>query len=274
MTVVYKALALDAADQANFTDADLENWKAKGVQFINLYVKWSTPKLVQMIFKHGMGIVPVVESTQGRALAGYSAGVTDAKAYLASIKSKLGASPPSQVAVAWTDDEDTLASNQAKVVDYGRGWKDGLAGANRTIVYGNGAIAKACKASGYVDFEWVMGGSGTRGTTDERSHSDMYQEVGDKENLGGGHDIDSDVELNPDMSWIWWPDGDARANPPNAPVNPIPIPPVITTPDINALIKQKVIELQNLLKNAHIYNGPVDGDPGPLTQAALVKWRI
>lgn len=268
-----KVLSLDAADQANFTDADLKAYKAKGVDRICLYVKWSTPKLVQLIFNNGLGIVPIVESTAARAKSGYSGGVADAKAFLASVKTRLGVDAlPQQVAVAWTDDEDTTAADQLQVVDYARGWKDGVAGACRLMVYGNGAICEACKIAGFVDFTWVTGGNGMRGTLAYRPKADMYQEVGDKENLGRGHDLDSDVVQNLDPSWVWWSPSTIVVQPPSPSVpTPVPSPPIpvaATDP-----VKTEVMKLQQMLKDAGLYSGAIDGDPGPATQAALQKWR-
>lgn len=212
-----KVIGLDSASQGNFTRADLDGYKARGVSYIELYEKWATPALCALIHAEGLGIAPIWESSAERALDGYAAGVADAKAFLAAVPTRFGVPAlPSSVAAACTVDFDATAAQQVAVLDYIRGWKDGLAGALRSKVYGNGAICHAAKAAGYADIEWVAGGAGMRGTKAElqAGTEDEYQEVGDKEGIGSRWGIDSDVMVSTDLSSIWWPDGDPRQLPP------------------------------------------------------------
>lgn len=105
-------IGLDSASQAA---ADLDGYIERGLQYVELYVKWATPALVKLIHSKGLGIALINESTADRAKAGYAAGVADSKALLAAIPRKLGvASLPSMVAPAWTDDEDTQAVDPAE----------------------------------------------------------------------------------------------------------------------------------------------------------------
>lgn len=188
---------------STITDATLLKFASEGGKYIELYEKYATPQLVQHIFAHGLAIGLIDESTAERALAGYAAGKADAEAFLARIPAKLGQMPPSSVAVAWTNDMDATPAQQATVLEYGRGYKDGLAGKLRVRCYANGAICAAAKAAGLVDFTWDAGGNGMRGTRLYRPQADENQGVGDEAHLGLAISIDSDTAIDPTLPWAW-----------------------------------------------------------------------
>ena len=241
------------------TPAVLDQAVADGAKFIELYVKWATPELVQLIHSKGLAIGLIWETSAERALSGRAGGLTDATEFLAMVPDKLGVMPPNSVALAWTADFDATVSQQPFVLNYGQGFKDGLAGRLRTRCYANGAICAAAKAQKIVDFTWVAGGRGMRGTAAflNSGAEDEAQDVGDKQGLGLPISIDSDAVVgDPALPWAWWPAGEVTVGRPVAPTetaSPIP----------------SAVVMQTYLKNLNLYTGPIDGIWGDGSSEAL-----
>lgn len=241
------------------TSNTLDQAIANGCRYVELYTKWATPALVQLVLSKGLGIGLIWETTAERALSGYAGGMADAHTLLDQIPTKLGVMPPMNVAVAWTADFDATPGQQPTVLDYGRGFRAGLNGALRTRCYANGAVCKAAKALKIVDYTWVAGGRGMTGTAAflQTGQEDEYQDVNDKQGLGLPISIDSDVAVGQDRSWLWTKDGTA------------PVPAVQPIPAFVGVLQQG--STGDLVAEMQEYLGiPDDGIFGPMT-AATVK---
>lgn len=265
-----KVIGFDTA--STITAAILDKAIASGVAYIDLYEKYSTPALCALIHSKGLGIAPIFETGAKRALDDYPAGHADALAFLAAVPTRFGVPAlPAVVAPAWTADFDVTPQQQARVLAYGQGWHDAMAGRVRSRVYANGAIDAAAKAAGIVDVTWTAGGSGMRGTRDELAAGaeDEYQEVGDKQHLGLGISIDSDVAVSADLSWIWWPDGDPRQVAPTGTVQPVAPPTPAPAPPPIASVMPDLKAAQAELQARGLYDGTPDGRWGRKTIAAF-----
>jgi hypothetical protein len=250
------------------TDVVLDKAVADGCKFIELYIKYSTPDLVKRIHAKGLAIGLIWETAAERALAGHRAGYVDALSFIAMIPTKLGSSPPASVAPAWTADFDTTVLQQPAVLQYGQGWKDAMATTFRKRCYANGAICAAALAASIVDFTWVAGGKGMRGTVAflKTGKESEYQDVGDQEHLNEPISIDSDVATDVTVPWAWWPSPATDTT--TTTQQTVPSQPVTVDPVVTAL---KV--LQTVLHTAGFYTGEIDGIWGSESMAALDAWE-
>lgn len=282
-----KVIGFDTA--STITPAILDKAIADGADYVELYEKYSTPTLVILIQSKGLGIAPIYETSAERALAGEAAGETDAQAFLASVPARFGVSSlPAEVAPAYAVDFDVTTEQQPDVLAYGQGWKTGMAGKLRSRIYGNGAVCEAAKDAGLVDFTWTAGGSGMRGTATylQSNAEDEKQDVGDKENLDLPISVDTEIVETPDLSWIWWPQGDPRQVAPAALAasqaataalanKGAPSPPlsaaagaVVATAPILPDLKTAQLELQA----KGLYQGEIDGIWSPQSEAAFAAF--
>lgn len=236
--------------------------KKKGATgYVNLYIKWATPALVSLIHSKGLPIALIWETTAERALGGYNAGYVDARNFLAMVTPNLGAMPPVSVAPAWTADFDVTSVQQAIVLNYGKGWRAGMAGKLKATCYTNGATCQAAKAAGIVDYTWDAGGNGMRGTKVYRPEADQNQDVGDEQGLGLPISIDSDTATDPTLPWAWWPIGTTAGTTTNAPA-------VVT-----GGTTQPALNPMGDLKAQQAYLGIADdGRWGPQTEAAFAAY--
>jgi len=142
----------------------------------------------------GLALCVVSETTAGRALAGYSAGRTDARIavnYCASL------GMPSDMVVYWAADMDFAGST---IDAYARGWRDEI-GVHRCGVYGGIDVIKWCFDHGQVSYGWQTF-AWSEGHIDPRANA--YQWM-NSQSLAG-NTVDYDAALTSDYGQ-WEPGG-------------------------------------------------------------------
>lgn len=170
---------------------------------------------------------------------------------------------PKGTAIYFAVDFDaTTAEVEDGITSYFTAAKAGLGGNYSMGVYGSGGVLAALRDAGLVSFLWLAQSRGWRGTagfTGEHIHQ------GNATNEIIGMAVDTDESLVDDFgSWVLG----------EAPVEPAPAPSVASDPPpTHTDIRPTIIQLQQQLRALGFYNGAIDGDPGPQTQAALEAWR-
>ena len=247
----------------------------KGVRIFCRYEKNLTAHEVMAIFAAGraanckVGILLIFETQAKRALTGSIGGHADG-VVAARMAVALGA--PKGTAIAATVDFDASAEEQAAVLSYLSGFKQGIAGAVfgkadfKLGVYANGAICQVALDTGVADFAWVAGGSGMRGTKDfiASGKAHIIQEVGDHRGLNLGIKIDSNYTLiaNDPEDLGCWIDSGAQ-----------PVTEILPIPDVgSAQILPDLKDAQAGLQAAGLYSGAIDGLWGPITAAAFAAY--
>lgn len=165
---------------------------------------------------------------------------------------------PALSAIYFTVDYDASdADIRNVIIPYFAAIEKSLGILYRIGAYGSGAVLDALMSAGLADRTWLAGSLGWSGSRDfsgadiEQGHGAQFQGVG----------IDFDEALNnPFGAW-----GRVAAIPPA----PAPIPPAGV---VGIIPSVRVV--QDELARVGLYTARVDGDPGPLTLAALVEyWR-
>jgi len=234
--------------------------KERGGGFIARYLKNLSLAEAGAILHAGLEILLIFETTAERALDGAGAGAADG-AKARNMAAALGA--PQGVAIVATVDFDATEAQEPTVLTYLRGFKAGLAGQAKLMVYANGAICAAALDGRVADYTWLAGGSGMRGTQAFKAsgRATIIQDVGDKRGLDLGISIDSDVAYTEDFGgWSLTPAASVASPPPAASTIAIP-----AARDLQAALVAEGRDLGNSGPNGD----GVDDDWGPLSQAAL-----
>lgn len=171
---------------------------AASVGFVCRYLKNLSLAEAKALSAAGLKIVSIFESTAERARGGAPAGATDgAKAFLQA--SALG--QPQGSAIYATADFDDAAVEDATVIAYFAAFKAALEGQGKLGVYANGATCQAALDAGIADYTWLAGGMGMRGSRAflATGKATLVQDVGDKQGLDLGIDIDSDTAYAEDF---------------------------------------------------------------------------
>lgn len=184
-------IGIDAA--ATVTDDVLNRLVAKGGAFVGIYFKYMADATLQLVARHGMKIVSIYETTAKRALDGAAGGTADGKQAMI-LATKFG--QPLGSAIFCTADFDAIASQDAAVLAYIGAFKAQIPG-YRMGIYANGAVCAAALQAGVAELTWLAGGSGMTGTKvfAAANRATIEQDVGDKQNLNLGINIDSDTAL-------------------------------------------------------------------------------
>jgi hypothetical protein len=163
---------------------------SKNVEFVCRYLKNLTLAEVNAITGAGLWLVSIFESTASRALSGFEGGVADGQEALDQA-SALG--QPQNSAIYFTADFGETALEDATVLAYFTGANQQLVGSGFLGVYGEGALFPVTQS--VAKFFWVAGGRGMRGTQAllDAGTATMVQDVGDKQRLNLGINIDSDT---------------------------------------------------------------------------------
>jgi hypothetical protein len=217
----------------------------KGARFVCRYLKNLSAKETAALHAVGLAIVLIYETTANRALGGMAAGTIDG-ARARSQAAALGA--PISAAIYATADFDVTAAQQEAVIAYFAAFGGGG-------IYGNGAICAAALAANVVKYAWLAGGMGMRGSRLflASGHATIAQDVGDAAGLNLGIEIDSDTAYADDYgAWL----------PTEAPPMPVADPMIAATK-----------AWQTAIRGAGFNPGPIDGDYGPRTDAAVQAWR-
>jgi hypothetical protein len=127
-----------------------------------------------------------------RALGGAPSGATDgARAFLQA--QTLG--QPAGSAIYATADFDDASVDDEIVIAYFAAFKRMLNGEYKLGVYANGATCQMALDAGVSDFTWLAGGMGMRGSRAflDTGKATLIQDVGDKQGLNLGINVDSDI---------------------------------------------------------------------------------
>lgn len=253
-----KIIGYDAVSTS--TNAVLARAVAKGVRFVCMYFKYMTPQAIQLISGHfNIQIVSIYETTGTRALGGSPMGARDG-AQAKALAQQFG--QPAGSAIYATADFDAVPGNDATVMAYFRAFKDALGDTYRMGVYANGAVCQETLGAGIADLTWVMGGAKTRGTQAfiASGKATMMQEVGDRQGLALGIDVDSDIAFTEDFGgWAIAATSET-----------------LTSQPADADVMEAVKGMQRQFAALGLYDGQIDGLPGPKTQkacAAYLAWR-
>lgn len=185
-------------------DADIdcshvaEDAAAAGATFVCRYFKNLKIAEVLALRAAGLLIVSIWETTAARALSGAAGGVVDGtKARLAGVA--LGQSKGS--AIYATADFGEVPAQDAAVLAYFAAFKRALGGEAKLGVYGEGAVCQAALDAGIADYTWLAGGRGMRGSVAfaASGKATIMQDVGDKQGLDLGINIDSDTAIDGDI---------------------------------------------------------------------------
>ncbi len=235
--------------------------QAKGVSWIGRYLKNLYLPEVQAISAAGLKIVSIYESTAERALGGAPGGAADGARALLQAK-ELGQTRGS--ALYATADFDATLAQERDVLSYCVGFRAQLAGAYKFGIYGSGAICQAALDAGIVDYTWLAGGMGMRGSRafHDAALATIEQDVGDERNLDLGIGIDSDIALADDYGG--WSLSIAAPSPAPQRVLRLTSPPM-TGADVG--------HLQARLAALGFDPGPADGVFGQHTEAAVLAFQ-
>lgn len=165
---------------------------AKGVAFVCRYYKNMSLDEAQALSAAGLKIVSIWETGAERALAGAAAG-TDDGTRARNAGAALG--QPQGAAIYATADFGETQGEDAAVFAYLAAFKEALGGQAKLGVYGEGAVCQHALDLGLADYTWLAGGMGMRDSPAFRDsgRATIVQDVGDKQELALGIDIDSDV---------------------------------------------------------------------------------
>ncbi len=217
--------------------------KSKGAVFVARYLKNLTFAEAQAISAAGLKIISIFETTAQRALGGIAAGRVDgAKARFMAAKLR----QPAGSVLCATADFDVIGDQHETVLDYFTGFKS-AAPDMKLMVYANGAVCQAALAAKIADFTWVCDNRWIGSQAFIRAgKATIVQDVGDKRGLDLGIDLDSDVASTEEFGgWSVAASAVARSG------------------DADAFVR--AFQADRGLG--------VDGDPGPLTWAALDALR-
>jgi hypothetical protein len=175
---------------------------AKGVKFICRYLKNLRAAEVAAVHNAGIAIVLIWETTAERALLGAPAGVVDGTR-ARDMASALGA--PAGTAIYLTADFGEVVAQDAVTIGYFAAAKRAFADEAKMGGYAEGAVCQAGLDAGIFDYTWLAGGMGMRGSRAfaDSGRATIVQDVGDKQGLDLGIDIDSDVAIDGDIgAWL------------------------------------------------------------------------
>jgi hypothetical protein len=217
------------------------------------------PDEARRITDAGLRIFSVFERTSGRPLEGGPAGQADAT--LAKTQAHAAGQTQGSV-ICFAVDQDIDVSKpaiQSALYGYFDAVKTSLAGKYFVAGYGGGDVLDYLLTHDLITVAWLAGAMGWRGSRAFDAAKRWHLKQGATVNGGDlGIEYDPNVAVDLDTIGAWWL-LDA------GPVKPPAPPPV----DVENAIRS----LQAVLLAAGLYHGTVDGDPGPLTIAALRAWR-
>lgn len=117
------------------TAAEAASIRAAGCAAVGRYIRNMTLAEAQLLSDAALKIIAIDERAARRALQGYDAGLTDARAALHTCRDALSQPKGSAIVYAATDWSDGPGP---AIREYARGYRDGLDGYYRTCVYGGG----------------------------------------------------------------------------------------------------------------------------------------
>lgn len=169
---------------------------SKKVEFVGRYLKNLKKAEVVALSAAGLSIVSIFESTAKRALTGHTGGYMDGQW---AIGHAVAIGQPTGTAIYFTADFGELSFQDPMVYAYCAGVIQALNGMYALGMYGEGALYGV--VHDLIKFFWLAGGGQMRGTPGllAAGTATIVQDVGDKQKLDLGINIDSDTALVDDF---------------------------------------------------------------------------
>lgn len=252
----------DAAREVGSLSARI---RAAGLGFVARYYSYNaaknlTPAEAKALSAAGIAIVSVWEA-RGDVAASFTA-EQGAKDAAEALRLARAIGQPEGSAIYFAVDFDAAPGGVAGGISrYFRSAGAALGGHYRVGVYGSGLVCQILHASGLAELIWLACAGGWRGT---RGFAGWHIKQGlPADPWGFGFQVDPDEAAAGDFGqWSLIAaappaEQEPAAQPPGEPI------------DLVALQQ----DVQRGLATAGLYDGAIDGDPGPLTRTALAHWR-
>lgn len=246
----------------------IQRAKANGYVAVGRYLgtpgsgKLLTPGEARLLSDAGLMIFSYFERTAGRPLLGAKAGAADA-ALACAQAAAVGQPEGSGICFALDTDADMDDRSVAgAVLDYFATAKETIEGRYRIGVYGDGEACAALSTAGLVEYEILAGAMGWQGSraykTGELWEGMQYPASAPRANPLG---IDMDpVDLLSFEAVGAWSLAASTPEPPPPAAKPTP-----------AEIVAAARSLQQMMRDAGLYTGAIDGQIGPQSSAAAMR---